>query len=152
MSIQIEACDLRRGDVIIDGNWRNVVKSVAHTSTGTKVEVLTAGGALESLYLAGGNVVTVEASDRRVTDAEIDQLVEATRELLEITDSTSPLWVTSRREKLAKLVDRLSPVEAPTLAEALGALRVLTNEGAVGVHLNAAKRLLDRARRAGVMP
>lgn len=126
-------------------------------------------GTIQKSAWSASRVVTVESSEPYATDAEIAQLVEATRDYLEAVPAMVPSAYPSmsappmpgapilklpaaRREKLAKLVDRLAPVQAPTLAETLDALRVLANEGAVGVHLNAATRLLDRARRAGVMP
>lgn len=151
---------MRRGDVIVEVNERSVCASVV-----LSVKPAANGVALEAWNLEerrtestawGGSVsVTVEAAGMRATDAEIDQLVEATRELLEyVGPGAIPVRPISnaRCVNLAKIVDRLAPVQAPTLAETLDALRVLANEGAVGVHLNAATRLLDRARRAGVMP
>lgn len=147
------ARDLRRGDVIVEVNERSVCASVV-----LSVKPAANGVALEAWNLEdrrtestawGGSVsVTVESAGMRATDAEIDLLVETARDYLE----TDPAMMPARLVNLQKLVDRLSPVQAPTLAETLDALRVLANEGAVGVHLNAATRLLDRARRAGVMP
>lgn len=54
--------------------------------------------------------------------------------------------------ELRDLVDLVKPPQAPTYAETLAALARIAADGSVGPALNDALALLDRARRANVMP